>query len=113
MKRRDKDKLRYSIATHARSLVTSTTIPVSGSINDAPVDETATQGAFVHNVGKIDGKTRILDLGIRHKVHYGEFQTWLPTRNVVRFRQNMNPVQPIQAFISSYTIFGLSYFPLC
>ena len=27
----------------------------------------------LYNVGKIDGKTRILDLGIRHKVHYGEF----------------------------------------
>ena len=27
----------------------------------------------LYNVGKIDGKTRILDLGIRRKVHYGEF----------------------------------------
>ena len=27
----------------------------------------------LYSVGKIDGKTRIIDLGIRHKVHYGEF----------------------------------------
>ena len=27
----------------------------------------------LYSVGKIDGKTRILDLGIHRKVHYGEF----------------------------------------
>ena len=27
----------------------------------------------LYSVGKTDGKTRILDLGIHRKVHYGEF----------------------------------------